>query len=81
MINHATQNKQQHTHHPHHLPYTPQCVKIGCKERPYWDGKTYYSLCLGCLKIEELGPFKRRYHKEEYSTLFWTSDWENRKAS
>ena len=78
-INHITQNKQQHTSHPHHLPYSPQCIKIGCRTKPYWDGKTYYSLCLKCLEEEELGPFKKRHHKvDEYSTLFWLTDHERK---
>lgn len=78
MSNVATQNKRQHVYHPHHLPYTPQCIKINCKEKPYHDGKTYYSLCLGCLQKDELGPFKRRYYKEDYSSLFWLTDIERK---
>ena len=81
-INYITQNKQQHTSHPHHLPYSPQCIKIGCRTKPYWDGKTYYSLCLKCLQEGKLGPFKERYYKEdEYSTLFWLTDIENKLQS
>lgn len=78
-LNYITQNKQQHTYHPHHLPYSPQCLKIGCRDKPYWNGKIHYSLCLTCLQKEELGPFKRRHYKqEEYSTLFWLTDYENK---
>lgn len=78
-LNHITQNKKQDSPHPHHLPYTPQCLKIGCDQKPYWDGKIYYSLCLKCLEEGKLGPFKEKHYKEEeYSTLFWLTDYERK---
>ena len=78
MSNLATQNKRQHSYHPYHLPYSPQCIKIGCRDKPYHDGKTYYSLCLSCLEEGKLGPFKEKYYKDEYSTLFWLTDYERK---
>lgn len=78
MSNIATQNRRQHVYHPWERSYSPQCVKIGCKEKPYWDGKVHYSLCLSCLKEEGLGPFRQRINKEDYSTLFWLTDYERK---
>lgn len=78
MMNPITQNKRQHGYHPWERLYNSQCIKAGCNEKTYWDGKVYYSLCLSCLKEEELGPFRRRIHKEDYSTLFFLTDYERR---
>lgn len=80
-VNHISQNRQETSQHPWHVPYSPQCICAGCQSKPYWDGKIYYSLCLGCLQKKELGPFKKRYHKDnDYYSLFWTTDYERDNA-
>jgi len=78
MTNVATLNRRQYGYHPWERKYSPQCLKIGCKEKPYHDRKVYYSLCLSCLKNEELGPFRQRIIKEDYSTLFFLTDYERK---
>lgn len=80
-VNQISQNKRETSQHPYHVPYSPKCICAGCQSKPYWDGKIYYSLCLGCLQKKELGPFKKRHHKNNYSTLFWLSDWERENAN
>jgi hypothetical protein len=69
--------RQTDSLHPWSKPYYPQCIKLGCSSKPYWDGTVYYSLCLHCLKENSFGPFKRKIIKEDYSTLFWVGDYEN----
>lgn len=72
----VAKNYRAYTQHDWTKPYSPECIKPGCREKPYWDGKVYYSLCLGCLEEQSLGPFRKRIHKEGYSTAFWLTDWE-----
>lgn len=76
-ISNITQNQRGHIQHPWHVQYSPKCIMPGCNVRPYHDGQVHFSLCLSHLQKKELGPFRKRVHKEDYSTLFWMSDWGN----
>jgi len=44
-------------HHPWHLPYINTCIIKDCRTKPYYDGSTYFTCCLSCLRELELGPF------------------------
>jgi hypothetical protein len=41
-------------------PDNKVCLISDCSNPVYGDGKIYYSLCLGCLQREQLGPFYPR---------------------
>ena len=43
--------------HPWHLPYLNTCIIQNCRTKPYYDGFTYFTCCLSCLREKELGPF------------------------
>ena len=43
--------------HPWHLPYLNTCIIKDCRTKPYYDGSTYFTCCLSCLRELELGPF------------------------
>ena len=45
--------------HPWHLPYLSTCIIKDCRTKPYYDGYTYFTCCLSCLRELELGPFFR----------------------
>ena len=45
--------------HPWHVPYLKTCIIKDCRTKPYYDGSTYYTCCLSCLRERELGPFFR----------------------
>ena len=45
--------------HPWHLPYLSTCIIKDCRTKPYYDGSTYFTCCLSCLRERELGPFFR----------------------
>ena len=53
------QNKISHRDrkHPWHLPYLKTCIIKNCRTKPYYDGETYFTCCLSCLREKELGPF------------------------
>jgi hypothetical protein len=55
----AQQNKISHRDrkHPWHLPYLKTCIIKNCRTKPYYDGSTYFTCCLSCLREKELGPF------------------------
>ncbi len=55
----AQQNKISHRDrkHPWHLPYLKTCIIKNCRSKPYYDGETYFTCCLSCLREKELGPF------------------------
>ena len=55
----AQQNKISHRDrvHPWHLPYLKTCIITDCRTKPYYDGSTYFTCCLSCLREKELGPF------------------------
>ena len=55
----AQQNKISHRDrvHPWHLPYLNTCIIKDCRTKPYYDGSTYFTCCLSCLRERELGPF------------------------
>lgn len=38
-------------------PDNHQCLISDCSNPVYHDGSIYFSLCLGCLKAKQLGPF------------------------
>ena len=55
----ARQNNIKHRDraHPWHLPYLNTCIIKNCRTKPYYDGFTYFTCCLSCLREKELGPF------------------------
>lgn len=55
----ARQNNIKHRDraHPWHLPYLSTCIIKNCRTKPYYDGFTYFTCCLSCLREKELGPF------------------------
>ena len=55
----AQQNKisRRDRKHPWHQPYLKTCVIKNCRTKPYYDGFTYFTCCLSCLREKELGPF------------------------
>ena len=59
-------------HHPWHLPYLKICIIKDCRTKPYYDGSTYFTCCLSCLRERELGPFhynpNPRLHNAEAQT-------------
>ena len=67
----AQQNKISHRDrkHPWHLPYLKTCIIKNCRSKPYYDGETYFTCCLSCLREKELGPFYKnknpRLHNAE----------------
>jgi len=61
--------------HPWHKPFSPQCISKNCKNKPLEHKGIHYSCCRECLERNDLGPFRKRIHKKnDYSTLFWTTD-------
>mgnify|MGYP003676025939 CR=1 FL=1 len=48
----AQQNKISHRDrkHPWHLPYLKTCIIKNCRTKPYYDGSTYFTCCLSCLR-------------------------------
>ena len=44
-------------HHPWHVPYLKTCIIKDCRTKPYYDGSTYFTCCLSCLREKSLGPF------------------------
>lgn len=76
-VNHISQNRQETSQHPWHVPYSPKCICPGCQNKTYHDGDIYYSCCLKFLEQKSLGPFRKKHFKENsYSTLFWLTDYE-----
>ena len=59
-------------HHPWHLLYLNTCIIKDCRTKPYYDGSTYFTCCLSCLREKELGPFfgnpNPRLHNAEGQT-------------
>ena len=56
----AQQNKISHRDRKYpcwHLPYLKTCIIKNCRSKPYYDGETYFTCCLSCLREKELGPF------------------------
>lgn len=78
LSNFITDYRRKNRPHSHSRPYSQECIFRGCRTKPYFDGETYFTLCKDHLRKEELGPFKQRIHKDDYSTLFWLSDYENK---
>ena len=70
----ARQNNIKHRDrkHPWHLPYLNTCIIQNCRTKPYYDGSTYFTCCLSCLREKELGPFYKnknpRLHNAEAQT-------------
>ena len=54
MANDTTRKSRKH---PWHLPYLKTCIIKDCRTKPYYDGSTYFTCCLSCLREKELGPF------------------------
>ncbi|SCY34970.1 hypothetical protein SAMN05660710_01278 [Paracoccus tibetensis] len=73
-----TDYRRKNKAHDWRKPYSPKCICPGCHIKPYFDGKTYYSLCSGCLKEKNLGPFMNKGQREDYAAVFWLIDFENR---
>ena len=74
-------NKTTSSAHPHTKMFTPNCIYKDCDNLVMLHKGTYYSLCEKCLKEKELGPYKRRGEvREDYSTLFWSTDYQKRSA-
>ena len=65
----AQQNKISHRDrvHPWHLPYLNTCIIKDCRTKPYYDGSTYFTCCLSCLRERELGPFFRNPNPRLYN--------------
>ena len=53
--------------HPWHLPYLKTCIITDCRTKPYYDGSTYFTCCLSCLREKELGPFFRNPNPRLYN--------------
>ena len=55
----AIQNSPRHREAPHpwDKPYNSRCLISGCNTPVYYDGATYFSLCLLHLQELELGPY------------------------
>jgi len=49
--------KQKRRRHPYKVSYNKRCLKPDCEYPSFFDGETYFSLCLKHLEIEQLGPF------------------------
>lgn len=65
--------------HPWSEPYTPKCIRKGCKAKPLHKENIHYSCCENCLRELGLGPFKKLTTKlDSYSSLFWSKDVENK---
>ena len=56
-MNNGTKRKSKR--HPWHVPYLNTCIIKDCCTKPYYDGSTYFTCCLSCLRELELGPFFR----------------------
>ncbi len=65
----AQQNKISHRDrkHPWHLPYLKTCIIKNCRSKPYYDGETYFTCCLSCLREKELGPFYKNKNPRLHS--------------
>ena len=55
-------------HHPWHLPYLKICIIKDCRTKPYYDGSTYFTCCLSCLRELELGPFYKNKNPRLFNT-------------
>ena len=53
--------------HPWHVPYLKTCIIKDCRTKPYYDGSTYFTCCLSCLREKELGPFFRNPNPRLYN--------------
>ena len=53
--------------HPWHVPYLKTCIIKDCRTKPYYDGSTYFTCCLSCLRELELGPFFRNPNPRLYN--------------
>ena len=51
--------------HPWHLPYNSRCLIKGCHSPVYYDGNTYYSLCLLHLQELHLGPYFKPHNEKQ----------------
>lgn len=56
MTNGTTRKSRKH---PWHVPYLKTCIIKDCRTKPYYDGSTYFTCCLSCLREKKLGPFFR----------------------
>ena len=57
-------------YHPWHLPYFNTCIIKNCKTKPSYDGSTYFTCCLSCLRDKELGPFYKNKKPRLYNALY-----------
>ena len=59
--------KRKSRKHPWHVPYLKTCIIKDCRSKPYYDGSTYFTCCLSCLREKELGPFFRNPYPRLYA--------------
>jgi len=66
---------QTRRRHPYQVSYNKRCLKSECQYPSFYDGQTYYSLCLKHLETEKLGPFfgGRKYDPTEQTNTINTA--------
>jgi len=64
---------QKRRRHPYQVSYNKRCLKSDCEYPSFYDGQTYFSLCLKHLETEQLGPFfkGRKYDPTEAQKFDW----------
>lgn len=50
-------------------PFSHVCYKRECQQVPHYDGEVYWTFCKTCLRMAELGPYRKRVAPvgEDYS--------------
>ena len=66
---------QKRRRHPYQVTYNKRCLKSECEYPSFYDGQTYFSLCLKHLESEKLGPFfnGRKYDPTEAQKFDWNN--------
>jgi len=66
---------QKRRRHPYQVTYNKRCLKSECEYPSFYDGQTYFSLCLKHLETEQLGPFfnGRKYDPTEAQKFDWNT--------
>jgi len=66
---------QKRRRHPYQVSYNKRCLKSDCDYPSFFDGQTYFSLCLKHLETEQLGPFfnGRKYDPTEAEKFDWNT--------
>ena len=67
---------QTRRRHPYQVTYNKRCLKSDCEYPSFFDGQTYFSLCLKHLESEKLGPFfnGRKYDPTEAQKFDWNKN-------